>query len=94
MQETWFQSLIQEDPTCCGAMKPVHRNYGVSAIAWEPRLLSPRAAVSEACTLEAVLCNKKSRTMGSPCTTGEQPPLTATREKATQQRRPSIAENK
>ena len=27
MQETWVQSLFQEDPTCLGTTKPVHRNY-------------------------------------------------------------------
>ena len=26
MQETWLRSLIQEDPTCCGATKPVCPN--------------------------------------------------------------------
>ena len=27
MQGTRVQSLVQEDPTCCGATKPVHHNY-------------------------------------------------------------------
>ena len=27
MQETWVQSLIQEDSTCCGATKPVCHNH-------------------------------------------------------------------
>ena len=27
MQETWVQSLGQEDPTCCGATKPMCHNY-------------------------------------------------------------------
>ena len=27
MQGTWDQSLAWEDPTCCGATKPVHHNY-------------------------------------------------------------------
>ena len=27
MQETEVQSLIQEDPTCCRATKPVHHSY-------------------------------------------------------------------
>ncbi|XP_059785447.1 DNA polymerase delta subunit 3 isoform X2 [Balaenoptera ricei] len=26
MQGTWVQALLQEDPTCCGATKPVHHN--------------------------------------------------------------------
>ena len=24
---TWVRALVQEDPTCCGAPKPVHHNY-------------------------------------------------------------------
>ena len=27
MQGTWVQSLVQEDPACCGATKPVCHNY-------------------------------------------------------------------
>ena len=27
MQETWVQSLVQEDPTCCRTKKPMHHNY-------------------------------------------------------------------
>ena len=27
MQETWVESLIQEDPTCRGATKHVRQNY-------------------------------------------------------------------
>ena len=27
MQGTWVQALVREDPTCCGATKPVHHNY-------------------------------------------------------------------
>ena len=27
MQETWVQALVQEDPTCHRATKPVHHNY-------------------------------------------------------------------
>ena len=27
MQGTWVQALVQEDPTCCGATKPVGHNY-------------------------------------------------------------------
>ena len=35
MQETWVWSLIWEDPTCCGATKPVHHKYWTCAL--EPR---------------------------------------------------------
>ena len=27
MQETRVRALVREDPTCCGAAKPVHHNY-------------------------------------------------------------------
>ena len=27
MPGTRVQALVQEDPTCCGALKPVHHNY-------------------------------------------------------------------
>ena len=27
MQGTWVRSLVQEDPTCRGATKPVRHNY-------------------------------------------------------------------
>ena len=27
MQGTQVQTLVHEDPTCCGATKPVHHNY-------------------------------------------------------------------
>ena len=32
MHETQVQSLIQEDPTCLGAAKPVHHNYCACAL--------------------------------------------------------------
>ena len=27
MQGTWVQALVREEPTCCGATKPVRHNY-------------------------------------------------------------------
>ena len=27
MQGTWVRALVQEDPTCCGATKPIRHNY-------------------------------------------------------------------
>ena len=27
MQQTWVRALVWEDPTCCGAAKPVYHNY-------------------------------------------------------------------
>ena len=49
MQGTRVQALVQEDPTCCGATKPMHRNYWACALEPEshnywahmPRLLKP-----------------------------------------------------
>ena len=32
MQDTWVQSLIWEDPSCCGATNPEHHNYWVCAL--------------------------------------------------------------
>ena len=46
MQETQVQSLIQEDPTCLRATKPIHHIYG----AWVLQLLKPKH--SRACVLQ------------------------------------------
>ena len=27
MQGTWLRALVREDPTCCGATKPMRHNY-------------------------------------------------------------------
>ena len=48
-QGTQVQALVREDPTCCGATKPVCHNYW----ACEPQLLKPAR-------LEPVLHNKRS----------------------------------
>ena len=49
MQGTRVQALVWEDPTCCGATKPVRHNYWAPV----PQLLKPAL-------LEPVLCNKRS----------------------------------
>ena len=49
MQGTWVRALVQEDPTCYGATKPVHHNYWACALepashnywAHMPQLLKP-----------------------------------------------------
>ena len=49
MQGTWVRALVQEDPTCCGATKPVSHNYSACAVeptshnywAHVPQLLKP-----------------------------------------------------
>ena len=61
MQGTWVRALVQEDPTCHGATKPVRRNYWACALepvshnywARVPQLLKPVC-------LEPVLRNKRS----------------------------------
>ena len=43
MQETQVWSLVQEDPTCLGATKPVYYTYWVCVLeAWKPKLLKPK----------------------------------------------------
>ena len=61
MQGTWVWALVWEDPTCCGATKPMHHNYWACALepasqnywTYVPQLLKSRH-------LEPVLCNKRS----------------------------------
>ena len=51
MQQTQVRALVREDPTCCGATKPMHHNYWACALepashnywARVPQLLSPLA---------------------------------------------------
>ena len=55
MRGTQVRALVQEDPTCRGATKPMRHNYWASALgpvshnwAHVPQLLSPCAATTEA----------------------------------------------
>ena len=73
MQGTRVRALVQEDPTCCGASKPVCHNYWACALepvshnywACTPQLLKParsRARVLQLLRpvrLEPMLCNEK-----------------------------------
>ena len=43
MQGTRVRALVQEDPTCCGATKPVSHNYWARV----SQLLSPHATTAE-----------------------------------------------
>ena len=60
MQGTRVQALVQQDPTCHGAAKPVHHNYWACTLepvshnfwACMPQLLKPMH-------LEPMPCNKK-----------------------------------
>ena len=56
MQGTQVQALVQEDPTCCGATKPVHRHYWACAL--EP--VSHNYWARMPVHLEPVLHNKRS----------------------------------
>ena len=54
IQKRWVQSLIQEDPTCCGATIPVCHDYWTCALepgshnSWAlvPQLLKPRCPIA------------------------------------------------
>ena len=70
MQGTWVRALVQEDPTCRRATKPVCHNCW----AREPQLLKPAR-------LESVLRNKRSHRNEKPAHRNEEKPqLAATRE--------------
>ena len=56
------RALVQEDPTCCRATKPVSHNYWVRV----PQLLKPTR-------LEPVLHNKRRHPMRSLCTAKSNP---------------------
>ena len=82
MQGTQVQALVREDPTCCGATKPVHHSYWAYALqsashnywAHVPQLLKPLH-------LEPVLHDKRSHHSEKPAHHNkEEPLLAATRE--------------
>ena len=95
VQGTRVRALVQEDPTCQGATKPVRRNYWACALepashnywARVPQLLKPTR-------LEPVVCNKRNHPMGSPQTAMKSSPRSPQLAKArTQQQRPKTAKN-
>ena len=70
MQGTWVRALVQEDPTCHGATKPVPHNCWACV----PQLLKPTH-------LEPMLRNKRSHHNEKPTRCNEEQPLpAATRE--------------
>ena len=79
MQGTRVWALVQEDPTCHGATKPVYHNYWTCALeptshnygAWVPQLLKPTC-------LESMLHNKRSHCNEKPMHHNEEYPLLAT----------------
>ena len=82
MQGTRVRALVQEDPTCRGATKPVHHNYWACAL--EPASHNYWARVLQLLKpvrLEPVLYNKRSHCNEKPAHCNqEEPPLAATRE--------------
>ena len=46
MQETWFPSVIQEDPTWLRASKPTRQLFSLCSRARELQLLSPHALMN------------------------------------------------
>ena len=84
MQGTRVRALVWEDPTCWGATKPVHHNYGAcvhtTTEAWVPRARAPK---------------RDTTAMRSLCTATKSNPRSPQLEKArAQQQRPSAAKNK
>ena len=82
MQRPQVQSLVQEDPTCHGATKPVHH--------------SPCAAATEACMPRHMLHSKKKPLQGEARALQlERRPCSLQLDKThVQQRRPSVTRNK
>ena len=81
MQETQVQSLIQEDPTHCGATKPMQRSCWACAL--EPGSRSCWAHALRCwslCALGPVRCNRSCHNEKPVHCNQEQPPCTATRE--------------
>ena len=94
MQGTWVQALVWEDPTCHGATKPMHHNYWACAL--EPASHNYWACMPQLLKLtclEPVLHKRSHRSEKPMHRNEEQPPLTATKAYA-QQQRPNAAKNK
>ena len=91
VQGTRVQALVQEDPTCCGATKPVRHNYWAYAL--EPASHNSWAHMLQLLQpthLGSVLCNKRSH-----CPATKSSPRSPQLEKARmQQRRPNAAKKK
>ena len=84
VQGTWVRSLVQEDPTCRGATKPVRHNYWARV----PQLLKPTR-------LEPCSATREATAMRSPRTTKKSSPRSPQLEKArVQQWRLNAAKNK
>ena len=95
MQGTRVWALVQEDPTSCGATKPVYHNYWACTLepashnywASMPQLLKPMR-------LEPMLHNKRSHCNKKPAHCNEEYPRSPQLEKACmQQQTPNAAKN-
>ena len=96
MQETQVRSLVWEDPTGSGSIKPVCHNHWACALksrsrnywAHAPQLLKPKQ-------LQPVLHNKRSNRNEKPTNCNEErAPLAASREKPIKQLKPNRVKNK
>ena len=102
MQETRVQSLVQEDPTCHQATKPVCRNYWACALGpgggvaapepmrcshWSPRALEP---LKPTCPRASALQQEKPPQRAARHCHEEEPPLAATRKSLTSNEDPAI----
>ena len=84
------QTLVWEDPTCHGAVKPASHNYGACAL--EPGTRNCRAHVLQ--WLKPLHPRAHLPLRRPSTTTREWPLLAATRERPEQQRRPYTAKSK
>ena len=103
MQGTRVRALLQEDPTCRGATKPVRHNYWACALEPKPQLLSPRATTTEARAPRARAAQQEKPPQWEARAPQQSSPRSQQLEKACtwqlekarmQQRRPSATKNK
>ena len=82
VQGTPVRALVQEDPACHGATKPVGHNYWACALEPMSHNYWPRAPqLLKLARLEPVLCNKRNYRNEKPTHHNKEwPPLVATRE--------------
>ena len=95
MQGTRVRALVQEDPTCRGATKPVHHNYWACALEPVSHNYWARVSLLKPACLEPVLHNKRSHCIEKPVHRNEEwPPLAATRESPRAATKTQAAKNK
>ena len=78
MQETWVQSLVQEDPTCLSATKPVSHSYSLHSYTLEPTHCNYRSLP----TYGPCSTTGKATAVGSPLTARRSSPNSAQLEEA------------